>query len=42
MIDGGSGVNSTTEELVLGILNECKKAGFGLKDPRHPIKRLEK
>jgi len=42
MIDGGSGVNSTTEELVLEILEENRKAGIGLADKRHPIKNLEK
>ena len=42
MLDGGSGVNSTTEELVLQILEENRKAGIGLADKRHPIKKLEK
>ena len=42
MLDGGSGVNSTTEELVLQILNEQERAGIPLNDPRHPIKKLEK
>ena len=42
MIDGGSGTNSTTEDLVLQILNENERAGIRLSDKRHPIKRLEK
>ena len=42
MIDGGSGVNSTTEEFVLVILEENRKAGIGLADKRHPIKNLAK
>ena len=42
MLDGGSGVNSTTEELVLKILNEQERAGIPLNDKRHPIKALEK
>ena len=41
MIDGGSGVNSTIEELVLEILEENRKAGIGLADKRHPMKKLE-
>ena len=42
MIDGGSGVNSTTEELVLSLLEENRKAGISLSDKSHPIKRFEK
>ena len=42
MLDGGSGVNSVTEELVLWILNDQAKKGVPLSDRRHPIKRLEK
>jgi len=42
MLDGGSGVNSTTEELVLQIINENREAGIGFTDKRHPIKQLEK
>ena len=42
MLDGGSAVNSTTEELVLQILNENQKAGISLSDKRHPIKKFEK
>ena len=41
MIDGGSGVNSTTEELVLQLPEEHRSAGISLSDPRHPIKNLE-
>ena len=42
MLDGGSGVNSTTEELIIELLNENEKAGISLKDKRHPIKCFEK
>ena len=42
MIDGGSAVNSTTEELVLDILNECSAAGIRLSDRKHPIRQLER
>ena len=42
MLDGGSGVNSTTEELIVRILNEHSSAGIPLSDKRHPIKALEK
>ena len=42
MLDGGSGVNSTTEELVLKILIENEAAGIQLNDKRHPIKQLER
>jgi hypothetical protein len=42
MLDGGSGVNSTTEELVLKVLNENQAAGISLDDKRHPIKQFER
>ena len=42
MLDGGSAVNSTTEELVLKLLNENEAAGIKLNDKRHPIKQLER
>ena len=42
MLDGGSGANSTTEELVLQIINENREAGISFQDKRHPIKQLEK
>ena len=42
MLDGGSGVNSTTEELIVRILNEHSSAGISLSDKRHPIKALER
>ena len=35
-------MNSTTEELVLKILNECEAAGMKLSDPKHPVKLLER
>ncbi len=41
MLDGGSGVNSTTEEIILQLLNENEAAGISLSDKRHPIKKLE-
>ena len=37
MLDGGSGGNSTTEELVLQLVNENAGAGIRIGDPRHPI-----
>ena len=42
MLDGGSGVNSTTEEIVVRILNENTNQGISLGNPRHPIKALER
>ena len=42
MLDGGSGVNSTTEELVLKLINENEAQGISMSDKRHPIKRLGK
>ena len=38
MLDGGSGVNSTTEELVLQLINENEAQGIKLNDKRHPIR----
>ena len=35
-------MNSTTEELVLQIMNECAAAGIKLSDPKHPVKQLER
>ena len=42
MIDGGSSVNSTTERLVLDVINSCRDRGICLGDRRHPIKKFEK
>lgn len=42
VLDGGSGVNSTTEEVGLKILNENEAAGIHLSDKRHPSKQLER
>ena len=42
MLDGGSGVNSTTEEIILQVLNENSAAGISLSDKRHPIKSIER
>ena len=41
MLDGGSGVNSITEDTVVAILNEQKAAGISLSDKQHPVKQLE-
>ena len=42
MLDGGSGVNSTTEEIVLEILNENKAASIEMNDKRHPFKQFSR
>ena len=42
MLDGGSGVNSITEEIVVSILNQNQQAGIRLNQEEHPIKALEK
>ena len=42
MCDGGSGVNSTTEELVVQLINENSAVGITMGDPRHPIRQLGK
>ena len=42
MLDTGSGVNSTTEELVVALMKENSAAGITLSDPRHPIKKFGK
>ncbi len=42
MLDGGSGVNSTTEELMVKILNENRARGISLGDERHPVVQLER
>ena len=42
MIDGGSALNSTTEELVIQLINENVEAGIRFGDRRHPIVALEK
>ena len=41
MLDGGSAVNSVTEEILVGVLNENKAAGISLNDERHPIRQME-
>ena len=41
MLDGGSSINSITEDLLVQILNECRIAGIRLGDPRHPARKLE-
>ena len=40
MLDGGSGVNSTTEDLVLQLINENEAQGIKMNDKRHPIRVL--
>ena len=42
MLDGGSAVNSTTEELVLRLLNEKEAAGIKLNEKKHPVKQLKR
>ena len=42
MLDSGSGVNSTTEEEVLHLINLHSQAGISMSNPKHPIRRLEK
>ena len=42
MLDSGSGVNSTTEELVVQVLNRAAEEGIPLSDRRHPVVRCEK
>ena len=42
MLDGGSKLNSTTEEEILKVLNIHRAKGIKLGDPSHPIKQLER
>jgi hypothetical protein len=42
MLDGGSGVNSVTEEIIVRIINDHRAAGIKLSDKRHPILALER
>ena len=42
MCDGGAGLNTIPEELVLAIMNACSRAGIKLGDKRHPILAFEK
>ena len=42
LLDGGAGVNSVAEEIVVGALNVAKAMGIGPKDARHPVVQLEK
>ena len=39
MLDGGSKLNSTTEEEILKVLNIHQSKGIKLGDPNHPIKQ---
>ena len=40
MLDTGSGVNSTTEEEVIHLINMHAQAGIKIINPKHPIRRL--
>ena len=42
MLDTGNGVNSTTEEEVIQLINMHAQAGISMSNPNHPIRRLEK
>ena len=42
MLDGGSGVNSIPEEMLVEILNQQRQGGIKLSDKRHPILQLER
>ena len=41
MLDSGSGVNSTTEEEVLHLINLHSQAEISMSNPKHPISCLE-
>ena len=42
MLDSGSGVNSFTEDWLVGVLNTHRKLGVMVSDSRHPVKQLER
>ena len=42
MLDGGSGVNTVPEDVLIKIVNDHAKIGIGLGHREHPIKALEK
>ena len=42
MLDGGSAVNSVTEEQVASVLNHYRAKNIPLNDKRHPVLQLEK
>ena len=42
MLDGGSAVNSVTEEQVVQVLNHYRAKNIPLNDKRHPVLQLEK
>ncbi len=42
MCDGGAGLNTIPEELVLAIMNACSRSGIKLGDKRHPISSFER
>ena len=42
MLDSGCGVNPTTEEEVLHLINLHSQAGISMSNPKHPVRRLEK
>ena len=41
LLDGCAGVNSVSEELVVGLINHAKHRNIGTHDPRYPILQLE-
>ena len=41
LLDGGAGVNSVAEEVIIGALNIARALGIGANDPRYPIIQLE-
>ena len=42
LLDGGAGVNSVAEEVVVGALNVAKALGIAASDPRYPVVQLER
>ena len=42
MLDGGSQVNTITENFLVDLLNSQKSLGIKMGDERHPILQLEK
>ena len=41
LLDGCAGVNTVTEELIVGILNTASRKGIKMSDKNHPIAELE-
>ena len=42
LLDGGAGVNSVAEEVVVGAINVARALGISVHDRRYPIVQLEK